>query len=191
MPPDPASTKDILEQGRSGNPQALADLVERCQTRVHRIVQRRMGPGLRKISDSGDVAQDALIQICKAFPASYPEDQAQFWKWLNGVVENRLRNLARSGKRVPPVIPNQLQQDAAAESDEVNLDQTFEQRLLATGLEELTEKHLQVIRLRDFQGMSFVQVGNQMGLNAEAAWALHKRAMISLIKVIRQHRQQP
>ena len=80
-------TKDILNRGREGNPEALAQLVERCQTRVHRIVRRRMGSGLRSHSDSGDVAQEALLQLCKSFPKSCPEDQVQFWRRLWNLIQ--------------------------------------------------------------------------------------------------------
>ncbi len=186
MPQEADLTKDILNRGREGNPKALAQLVERCQTRVHRLVRRRMGPGLRTHSDSGDVAQEALLQLCKSFPKSCPEDQDQFWRWLNGVVENRLRNLARSRRRLPAGTPAQLHTGiAVAPTMQMDFDSAFEKNVLAEGLAQLSERHLQIVQLRDFQGLAFKQIGAVMSLHAEAAWALHKRAMISLIKSIR------
>jgi RNA polymerase sigma factor (sigma-70 family) len=55
---------------------------------------------------------------------------------------------------------------------------------LSAGLDRLSERHQQVLRLRYQEGMTFGQIGSALGCSSEAARKLWARAVDQLQRVL-------
>jgi DNA-directed RNA polymerase specialized sigma24 family protein len=109
---------------------------------------------------------------------------------MSGIAENRLRNLARrqsSGFDVPAGIENgaDLEDPAPWPGREGPPEgQEDEWRLLLRGLDQIKPKNREVLQLRNFERLSFRDIGLRMRRSEEAVWMMHKRAKAELIGVI-------
>lgn len=185
-------TEVLLSRSRKGDRSALTTLLRRYQTRVLGVVRRRLGTRLRSHVESRDVAQDVLIEALSDLDKFEVRGERAFLRWLAGITENRLRNLARSeGRRVDVPDGNDIDRNLPdpVRPDEVEAAK-HQQQLLDAGLQRVTPLHRRVIQLRHYEQLSFRQIGRALGRTEDAAWMLHKRAKAELISVIHGLRQQ-
>jgi DNA-directed RNA polymerase specialized sigma24 family protein len=66
---------------------ARDQLFERVYERVLAIVRGRLGTGLRRFHESGDVVQEALLQAVRSLGQVQIADEAALLSWLASVVE--------------------------------------------------------------------------------------------------------
>jgi RNA polymerase sigma-70 factor (ECF subfamily) len=189
--PPPAGTLELLREAQAGSSSALAALLERHQARIRTLVRQRLGQELRRELDSGDLVQEALVEVVEAFPRFELRDERSFLRWLAALVENRVRELARfhgrekrdlrrrvalpseegsvCGPADPGPSPSQEARGAEAEER------------LATALAELPPQWRQVLELRR-AGLEFEALAEQLELkSAGAARMLHARARVALL----------
>lgn len=86
---------ELARSARSGEANALEALVARHYDRVLAIVRKRLGADLRRFHESGDIVQEAMVQAVRSFERYELEDEDAFLRWISGVVENRIRDLAK------------------------------------------------------------------------------------------------
>ena len=86
---------ELARSARSGQADALEALVTRHYDRVLAIVRKRLGADLRRFHESGDIVQEAMVQAVRSFERYELEDEDAFLRWISGVVENRIRDLAK------------------------------------------------------------------------------------------------
>jgi RNA polymerase sigma-70 factor (ECF subfamily) len=86
---------ELARSARSGQANALEALVARHYDRVLAIVRKRLGADLRRFHESGDIVQEAMVQAVRSFERYELEDEDAFLRWISGVVENRIRDLAK------------------------------------------------------------------------------------------------
>lgn len=182
---DPAlATGALVERARAGDGAAMAALLERYEPRVLRVVRRRLGPDLRRHVESGDVLQETMVEVVRSIGGFRPRDERSFLRWLAALVENRLRNLARKGRRhrVDSLEDHALDPAASGASRTHPLDRRFERELLAAAMDELSDDHRLVLRLRHEERLPFKEIGERTGRSEDAAWILHKRAKSELAR---------
>ncbi|MEO0651000.1 MAG: sigma-70 family RNA polymerase sigma factor [Planctomycetota bacterium] len=92
---DGAPSIELARRARDGESVLLDQLVARHYEAVRAIVRRRLGAELRRYHESGDIVQEALVQAVRSFDRYDLEDEQAFLRWIAGVVENRLRDLAK------------------------------------------------------------------------------------------------
>lgn len=202
MDPEPPMqrTLELVHRAQAGDPQALADLLARYQDRVRALVRRRMGPGLRQDLDSGDMVQEAMVEVLEGFERFEMRDETAFVRWLSTLVENRLRELARfhraakrdrgrevridgspSGERATGV-PELSDEDAPTPSEVVSRRELGDR--LGAAMLRLSVHHRDVLAARQ-TGASWEDVAGRMQLpSAAAARMLHARARVSLMKLV-------
>ena len=178
------ATGALVQRARAGDGAAMAVLLERYAPRVLRVVRRRLGPDLRRHVDSGDVVQETMVEVVRSIGGFQPRDERSFLRWLAALVENRLRNLARKGRRQPLASLDEAGEEpqASGASRTHPLDRRFERELLAAAMEELSEDHRRVLRMRHEERLPFKEIGERTGRSEDAAWVLHKRAKSELAR---------
>ena len=193
------SSEDLLEllaRTRSGDPDARERLFATCYPRVLSIVRSRLGGGLRRFHESGDVVQEALLLAARDLERIEVRDEAALLSWLAKVVENRLRDMAKfhaaakreagRERREASLVGDEddgLVADAVDSAD-ATPSQVFagseERERLARAMAGLDPKRRRVIELRS-AGAPWAEVARELGLASDgAARMLHARTLVEL-----------
>lgn len=182
-----------------------------CTVTLHRLVadhlpwieahvRRRLTPLLRRAGDTQDHVQEAMIDVLRGGPHFASDDPALFRALLARVVENNLVDRARflqRGRRDlrrEHALPTDsvLLLDGAARSvtePPVQAERNEQQAWLALAVELLEPDDREAIRLRDWSGLSFPELGAELGISEEAARKRYLRALPRLAAKLDQLRR--
>jgi RNA polymerase sigma-70 factor (ECF subfamily) len=163
--------KELLEQARTYNPQALAEIYDRYADSMYRYLYRLVGDA----QQAEDLTSDLFIRLLDVLNTRRaPQDQLQ--GWLYRVAHNLAMDWFREqGKHTSIMLNEEL-----ATSGE-SLLETVEQRQAQSELQEaigqLTAGQQQVILLRFAEGLKLREVSRVMGKSEGAIKVLQHRAV--------------
>jgi RNA polymerase sigma-70 factor (ECF subfamily) len=159
-----ASDEELLRGARSGDEEALAELVERNHAAVYRVALLIVSePDLAQ-----DVAQDAFLKAFRALSGFRGE--ASFRTWLLTIAANAARGaLRRRGRRKETDldgVPALASGEASPEEQATSGGEAARARAL---MERLPEKQRMSVQLRIDEGLSFKEIGEIIGSSEGAA----------------------
>lgn len=171
-----------------GDEAALQQLVSDHLPWIEAHVRKRMSPVVRRDGDTQDFVQETLLDVLRSGPHFAIDDAAAFRALLARIVENnlidRVRHLQRDKRdhRRDRPLPTDsvLQLDAPLRSvtePPVRADSNEQQQWLRLAVELLSAEDREVIRLRDWEGVSFVELGERLGIAEDAARKRYTRAL--------------
>lgn len=181
----------LLERVREGDGSALEQLVERHQAWLLGFVRARMGARLRELEASGDVVQEVFRRLLRAGPRLRPRDEDEFRRLVGTIVLNRLRDLHRrlhvrergqDGSSTQPSIEALAR---SAESPTRLAARNEEAELVRLALELSDPDDAHVLRLRNWEGLSFEELGRELGIEPDAARMRFTRALRRLGAMMR------
>jgi len=189
-------TQQLLMLAREGDQGALNNLCGLYVERIRRIVRLRMGPQLRSQLESMDIVQDALWAAVRELDDFTHQDDGDFLRWVSVIVENTIRdNIDRihAGKRD---VRKQVSLDSAVARSEggrlpirhpvstttpsLLVARSEELDRLERAMDQLKDEYRQVILLAKIEGLSYAQIGQELGKTPGAAGMLLSRAMVAL-----------
>ncbi len=191
-------TVDLVRRAQAGDDDAFEDVVRRAYPKVRQIVRARIGPGLRQVAESGDVVQEAMGEVVRGLGDFEMRDDDALIKWIAGLVENRLRDMAkyhgrakRDAGRVIPLVPKAPGDTTnaidPARSTQTPLEKASDREMaerLRVAVKALEPKHREVIERRG-EGLTWGEVAKAMDLPSEgAARMLHSRAKVALMNAV-------
>lgn len=173
------TTQDLARRAQDGDRAAYGLLVERFSQRLESLVEARLGPALRSEFDSEEVVQETFRRALEGIDRFEWRGDEAFLRWLGGIVENLLRNSARTASRRPaeervleiPVTPT-------SPSVRLRREERFER--LERALASLPPDYREVIRLYRLERLKTVDVAERMGRSHDAIRQLIVRAMRGL-----------
>lgn len=194
---DPTLTMQLLKRWHAGDQDALQDLMARDLPWVEEQVARRMGTELRGRADVDDVVQHALLAVFQYGPKFEIEDSEHYRAVLIRIVENTIRKMIRDGRRekrwagreepLPSgsviVLTDGVTRPASA------ADRNERRAFLQLGLELLEPADREVVLGRQWQGLSFKDLGDNLGISEEAARKRFDRAVARLAQLVARLRQ--
>ena len=169
---DLAADRELVERWQAGEHAAFDDLYRRYFTRLRSYCQRRVGDR----NTAEEIAQEAFVKALQALPRFAGE--RRFYPWVT-VIANRLcvdhhRRLGRV-RPVEEVDPGSVDGDHGAHlaflADVDNLDRA---------LQRLGPRHLEVLELRERQGMTYQQIADHLEVPQSTVEALLFRARKAL-----------
>ena len=179
-------SRELLEQAKAGSPEALNRLYERCAGRLLALIRLRLGKDLRSRLESRDILQATFLKSLEHLNDLNGNETRSLMAWLARIAEHEIRDCADFHHR--------QRRDAARESalddaaplpaltrsalSRVILNEQAAQ--LETALESLSETHREVIVLRKFEELSFVEIATRLGKSEDACRMLLARAMTAL-----------
>jgi RNA polymerase sigma factor (sigma-70 family) len=190
-------TPDLLARWHAGDEQALAALVQEHFDWLRAHVEKRLGAFLRARGDADDYLQDAILDFLRFGPRFQVRDGAQFRALLARIVENTLRDRNdwfRAKRR-------RLGTDVTITRDSVlpldpKLQQTTTPSRVATrtevrdwvrlALELLEAEDRKIILAREYEDRSFVAIGEELGMTANAVRMRWVRAVARLAEVMKE-----
>jgi RNA polymerase sigma-70 factor (ECF subfamily) len=194
MWPDQDETRELLQDARRGNSEAVNQLLERHRDSLHRMVQCRLNRGLARRVDASDVVQDALLTASRRLSEYLQKPSLPFHGWLRQLARDRLadeyrRQLAdkrdvardesvgasqRSSFNPVAQVPDKGLTPAAMLIKK-ELAERFHQAVA-----QLEEDAQEIILMRHAEQLSNSQAAEMLGLTEAAAGMRYLRALRQL-----------
>jgi len=141
----------------------FADLVEAHAREIHAFVWRL----LREDAEAEDVLQSAFLRALRAYDR-LPRG-ANYRAWLYKIAGNEARTQLAKRARRPAALPEDF--PALAPSVEHQAEQRMRLGEVAQAVEGLPHKQRSSLILRNYQGLSYAEIGEILELSPEAARA--------------------
>lgn len=190
------ATPLLLERWHRGDSRALAELVALHLPWLREHAQARLGPFLRQHGEAEDYLQDAVLDFLRDAPRFQVRDGLQFRGLLARVLENTLRDRNdwfRAKRR-------DLAKNASLPTDSVlALDPALQRHTTPSqdatrnevrdwvrlGLELLEAEDRKIILAREYEDRSFVEIGDELGMTANAVRMRWVRAVARLAEIMK------
>jgi RNA polymerase sigma-70 factor (ECF subfamily) len=182
-----------LTAARQGSEDALGQVLELCRPYLLRMANQELASDLHAKIGASDLVQETFLDAHRNFSRFDGASEAQWRAWLRGILQNKLANLTRhyrhTDKRqidceIPLPSPSAVEHNrglTARDSSPSAQARAHEQdEFLARALAQLPEPQQQIIRLRNYEELSFEEAGRRMGRSADAARKLWGRAIEQL-----------
>ena len=173
------NSEGLFEAARDGDRGAFDQLVARDRARLRALVVSRLGARLALDVDPDDVYQETILRALKNTTRLEWRGEGSFLRWLGGIVEHVILELARERARAKRA---SLEADLPGRDVSPSRTARREDRLdrLERSLESLSLDHQQVILLVRIRGLSFDEAGRSMGRSSGAVKKLLYRALHEL-----------
>ena len=195
--PDSAETQRLLEEARSGDPQAFNRLFGRHRSSLREVIEIRLDPRLRARVDPSDVVQETQMEAFRRLADYLERRPMPFRLWLRKTAQERLHMLHRqhvkaarraTGREVPLpdrsslVLAERLLASASASAEHLGREELA--RRLRQALDQLGEMDREVLLMRNFENLSYQEISHLLDIDAPAARKRHGRALIRLHKIL-------
>lgn len=175
----PPNLSDLVEKAHNGDRSALDRLLEVYRERLESHIVFRLGAALRGKVEIDDVVQDTLLKAFESFRRFEWQGEGSLFRWLCGIAENRLLDLADRHRRK---LQLRLDRDVRASGESPSVGVRREERFdrLEESLAKLSEDHRKVILLARIEGLPLAVVAERMNRTPNAAAQLLWRALQKL-----------
>jgi RNA polymerase sigma-70 factor (ECF subfamily) len=172
-PTDCDGVYELVEQARTGDRVAFGQLYDIYFQKLFKYALVRTGSQ----SDAEDVAAEAMIQAWRNLDR-FQWMGAPFVSWLLVLTQRRIATMYRT--RSKQAVLTQDGDVGALDALEAAPDEQAASDLrseLAGALQQLPERHREVIALRFFGGLSAEEIGEALGMKANAVRQLQMKAL--------------
>ena len=172
----------LLRAYGEGDEEAFAQLFERHYDRVYRLAYRYAGSA----TDAEDLAQRVFLKVMQA--ASTFEPRARFTTWLFRVTANECLSYIRSRQRSLELTgvegAAELQVSQTVDPAEEVLRDELAREVRAAVL-ALPERQRLAVVLSRYEGLSYAQIADALGVSVQAVKSLLNRAHTALREKLR------
>jgi RNA polymerase sigma factor (sigma-70 family) len=153
------TTAALLRRANLGDARARADLVARVEPLLRRFAHARLPPHARRAEDTGDLLQRTWLRTIEILPSIQPREPGAFFAYLRTALINALRESLRRDAR-SPLQPGDVEESLAPAATGLPLEDWIEyERSLA----QLGDAERALVLMRFEFGMSFVEIGTELG----------------------------
>ena len=199
MPDDIQTTLTLVNKAKAGENQALNLLLDRYMKRILGIVRLRLGSRLRQKMESMDIVQEVMIRAIKGFENFELQDEGAFLHWLSKLVQNQIRDLADYHSAEKRDFKQEKTSLRNSDSDRSILGQIPANSIfrpsvqlqlkedileLEAALDQLPEKQKEIIIMRQYEGLTFKDIGLEINCSEDAARMQFARAINKLTDIM-------
>lgn len=175
----PEDDQQILERARSGQPDALEQLLARYQSQVYRFGMKMC----RDPEDAKDVLQDTLLSVARNVRDF--RGGSSISTWLYTIARSFCVKKRRKSKFAPMAPPSSLEGDAERVADlGVSADEALASKQVEQALEaaiaSLDPMYREVLLLRDVEGLTAPEVARVSGASVQAVKSRLHRARLAV-----------
>lgn len=192
---DGRSFAELVTAGRAGDPEAVNCLISRFRSYLLLIANRDLDVSIRSKIGASDVVQQTMLAAYEHFPQFRGNCEEELIAWLKQILRNDLCSTHRhfqqtqqrdarreqplddSSRISPPLFDPQYTPGTNALINE-------QEQLVERAMQELPENYRQVVRLRNWEELSFEQIGGAIQISPEAARKLWSRAITRLAEIL-------
>ncbi len=193
---DPSAREDNLRglilEARGGSREALGQLLDVCQGYLLGVANRELDSALAGKLGASDLVQESLVEAQRGIFAFRGESEAELLAWLRQILKNNLADVHRrylQTEKRAVIRERPIDGDGSgpigAEPEDWDtpsrlVGQQDEERALLQALTRLSEDYREVIQLRNWQLLSFAEIGRKLQRSEDAARKLWARAIEQL-----------
>ena len=182
----------LLAAARGGSSAALGQLFEACRPYLLLVANQVVPDDLKGKLGGSDLVQQTFLEAQRHFDQFHGHTEEQLLAWLREILRNDAINLVRQYRntakrqvsREIPLDEALPRAEAPGQSTEPSPSSVVARRehqdLLRQALERLPEHYRQVIQWRNFECLSFEEIGRRLQRSPEAARKLWGRALQQL-----------
>lgn len=197
MPPSsaqpPNEIADWLRDARDGSREALGQLLEACRLYLLKVANDQLDPALEAKLSPSDIVQETFLEAQRDFGGFQGRTEDEWRAWLRRLLLNNLISATRSYRNTNKrQLGRELRVDDAAlanladsgNSPAAPLRQREQCESVGNAIRQLPEHYRDVIIWRNYERLSFDDIGQRLGKSAEAARKLWARALEQLQQLL-------
>lgn len=187
-----AGLRALLDRAQAGSNSALGRLLQVHRDYLLRLADLELGSDLCVKMSASDVVQESCLEAQRDFRQFSGTSPAEFRHWLRRLVLNNVSNVGRrfrgtdkrdiqreeGGRDIEQMPANSSRQGDSSVSAGVSLREQL--ALLRLAVSNLPPHYGQVIQWRNYDRLTFEEIGRLMGRSAEAARKVWARAIEKL-----------
>lgn len=167
----------------------VARLLELYRPYLRELACAKMPTWLRCRLDPSDLVQETLLRGFSREDQFAGSTEQEYRGWLRGILEHLIVDAARFHTRARRSTGREEHlRDAfvgQGSSPSAIFRQTEVQARVEQALLQLSDDHQRIIRMRQEQGLTFGEIGHQLGKTADAVRMLWGRAILHLGKLLK------
>lgn len=189
---DPSRLSHWLDAAREGSDEALEQIVNGCRGYLLEIANRELDSDLHRKISASDLVQNSFINAQQSIGTFRGQSEKELLGWLREILLNNLRNTRRAYRQTDKrQIGREVSLGDASNGGVVDVASDTntpgakniakeEARLLAQAMDTLPEDYQQAVKLRNWERLTFAEVGERMDRSEDAARKLWSRAIEQL-----------
>lgn len=199
---DPAGQTTDFEQlirdAKGGCRASMERLIRDCQPYLLAIANGELDRQVAQKIGASDIVQNSMLSAQRCIADFQGDNRTELLAWLRGILIKDLQQTHRhyhaEKRRVDRERP--LKDDNSAPGGPMLVDQVEspstaavhreQEEQLIRAMADLSEDERQVIELRNWQRLSFPEIGEHIGRTSEATRKLWSRAIVRLQKKMKQ-----
>jgi len=166
MEQDPeSSVRKLIDRSKSGDSEALSELVNLHEPMLVRWARKRLGYPLRTLDDTRDIIHDTYAVMLRKIEEFHYEDSRSFARWMRGIVTKivlQKANGAQVRRRLSMPEEPKIQDYEMTPSTRATLEELTRYRYHI--LREFDRQERLIYRLR-MRGFSSTQIATYTGLS--------------------------
>lgn len=182
-------TTQLLQRWRDGDASAVGEILAIHASWVRHEVRKRLSPELRAKVTSEDVVQEAMLDFLNNGPRFVPANTAQLRALLLRIVMHALCDQGNWFRAARRAMSAETAISSSTELAEPSPNGQPDERAMAVeresrlrlALELLTERDRRLLLWREWEALSFAEIGARLGMDAEAARGAERRAVGRLL----------
>ncbi|PAY19366.1 hypothetical protein CKO51_11810 [Rhodopirellula sp. SM50] len=184
----------LLRAAKSGSQQAMSQLIRLSQPYLMAIANAEMNSDIAAKVGASDVVQNSMLSAQRCIADFNGESREELLAWLRGILlkdlkqTNRHYRAAKRNVNLELPLPDESVGNPASrfvdlgDSPSTAAALKEQEGQLHRAIETLSEIEREVIKLRNWQRLSFVEIGLRTQRSADAARKLWSRAIVRLQK---------
>lgn len=200
--PNGDQTNALLVAAKSGDDQAVSQLLERHRAAVRRLVELRLDRKVQRRVDVSDVVQDVMFEASGRLDRYLQDPAMAFHLWIRQIAWDRIidtyrrhrvsakRNMDREQPMSVPVGSDQSSIQLIAQLRDPAMTpataatQAELSRNVEAAIDRLGDQDREVILMRHFEHLSNLEIAEVLGLNPPAASMRYLRALRRLRQLL-------
>lgn len=200
IPVDPAETQKLLKQVRSGKPGAFDRLFECYRAYLRQVVEMRLDPKLSQRLDASDVVQETQMEAARRLEDYIEREPVPFHVWLRQIAHDQLlmarrRHVDAVRRAVTREVPlparssMELAQQllAGGSTPSQHIAKKEQAQRIRKALAELPELDHEIVLMRNFEQLSFEEIGYVLHISPAKAKMRHVRALLRMSKILHEN----
>jgi RNA polymerase sigma factor (sigma-70 family) len=180
------TTEVLLARVRAGDAVARADLIARVEPLLRRFAHGRLPSLLRHEHDTADLVQSTWLNVLQRLEHIHTERAGDFFAYLRTALVNGMRQALRREQRQSAVVGRA--DDAVIESVPAEHVDPADWLTYEQALAQLPEGPRTLVQMRFEFGMSFVEIGAELGETGTAVRLRLARAVARMMDVVQDER---